>query len=256
MKIAIYYSGFTRTLKHVVNQNIKVIRDNVGECEIHTFYSFWDVTDQPVKLQDDWYMPIPEYGFDDDSDNKFVSIESQDEIDKWFRESGSDYVDGEIESIDISKKVMEKTKFIQNPNLSSQYYKIHRVAEKYSPKEFDFCLRIRGDVVINSFPDREDLEDVLSNYDSLLLINEYVWPGGVSNIGGFVNEMVWFSTSNIFLDTCSVYLSDSEYVLNNPTCDGQIFGEIVTGRHFEKLVELKHYAYFNFNHRSLRFTKK
>ena len=51
MKIAIYYSGCVRTLKHVVDHNIKVIRDNVGDCEIHTFYSFWDVTDKPVDFQ-------------------------------------------------------------------------------------------------------------------------------------------------------------------------------------------------------------
>ena len=53
MKIAIYYSGCVRTLKHVVDHNIKVIRDNVGDCEIHTFYSFWDVTDKPVDVPDE-----------------------------------------------------------------------------------------------------------------------------------------------------------------------------------------------------------
>ena len=50
MKIAIYYSGCIRSLKHVVKHNIEVIRNSIGDCEIHTFYSFWDVTDKPVDL--------------------------------------------------------------------------------------------------------------------------------------------------------------------------------------------------------------
>ena len=49
MKIAIYYSGSVRSLKHVVKHNIEVIRNSISE--IHTFYSFWDVTDKPVDFQ-------------------------------------------------------------------------------------------------------------------------------------------------------------------------------------------------------------
>ena len=182
MKIAIYYSGCIRSLKHVVKHNIEVIRNSIGDCEIHTFYSFWDVTDKPVDVPDEWCVPIPEeYGIDRvksreleyKSQNNFVPIESEDEIKKWLIESGSDFVEGEIESIDISKKIIEESKFVKIPKLSSQYYKIHRVVEKYPPEGFDFCLRIRGDVVINSFPDSEDL----SGLESCLLINEFLWPG-------------------------------------------------------------------------------
>tara|TARA_R100001015_G_C4632428_1_gene195962 strand:+ start:1366 stop:2154 length:789 start_codon:yes stop_codon:yes gene_type:complete len=262
MKIAIYYSGCIRSLKHVVKHNIDVIRNSIGDCEIHTFYSFWDVTDKPVEVPDKWCVPISEYGFDrfkedptgeleSKSQNNFVSIESEDEIKKWLIESGSDYVDGEIESIDISKKIIEESKFFKRPKLTSQYYKIHRVAEKYSSEKFDYCVRIRGDVMINSFPDGEDLSD--PDLESFLLINEYMWPNGRSHIGGSVNEMIWCSTSNIFLDTCSVHLPDSEGIFNDSS------GETVTARHFQKLLDddvVKLYAYFNFNHRTLRFTKK
>ena len=257
MKIAISYSGCIRSLKNVVKHNIEVIRDSIGDCEIHTFYSFWDVTDKPVDVPDEWCIPIPEeYGIDRfksreleyKSQNNFVPIESEDEIKKWLIESGSDFVEGEIESIDISKKIIEESKFVKIPKLSSQYYKIHRVVEKYSPEGFDFCLRIRGDVVINSFPDSEDL----SGLESCLLINEYLWPGGLSNMESMCNEMVWCSTSDIFLDTCSVHLSDSEGIRNDPS------GESVTASHFLKLLNddvVKLYGYFNFQHRALRFSK-
>ena len=89
MKIAIYYSGCIRSLKHVVKHNIEVIRNSIGDCEIHTFYSFWDVTDKPVDVPDEWCVPIPEeYGIDRfksreleyKSQNNFVPIESEDEI--------------------------------------------------------------------------------------------------------------------------------------------------------------------------------
>jgi hypothetical protein len=259
MKIAIYYSGCVRSLKHVIKNNIEVIRNSIGDCEIHTFYSFWDVTDKPVDIADEWCIPIPEYGFDrfkEDptgkleykSQNNLVSIESEDEIKKWFIESGSDFVEGEIESIDISRKIIEEGKYVKIPKLSSQYYKICRVVEKYSPKGFDFCIRIRGDIMINSFPDSEDL----SGLESFLLINKYLWPGGLSNIENMCNEMVWCSTSDIFLDTCSVHLSDSEGICNYPS------GESVTARHFLKLLNadvVKLYAYFNFQHRVLKFSK-
>jgi len=261
MKIAIYYSGCVRSFKHVVKHNIDVIRNSIGDCEIHTFYSFWDVTDKPVEVPDEWCVPIPEYGFDRFKDgpkgeleyksqNNFVPIESENEIKKWLIESGSDFVEGEIESMDISKKIIEESKFVKIPKLSSQYYKIHRVAEKYSSEKFDFSLRIRGDVIINSFPDGKYLSE---NLESFLLINEYMWPGGRSHIGGSVNEMVWCSSSNIFLDTCRVHLPDSEGIFYDSS------GETVTARHFQKLLDadvVKSYAYFNFNHRSLRFTKK
>ena len=44
------------------------------------------------------------------------------------------------------------------------------------------------------------------------------------------NEMVWCSTSDVFLDTCSVHLSDSEGIRNDPS------GESVTASHFLKLL--------------------
>lgn len=262
MKIALYYSGCIRTLKHLVDHNIQVIRDAVGECEIHTFYSFWDVTDKPIEIPDEWCVPVSgDYGHDRfenreleyKSQNNFFPIESEDQIKEWLVESGSDFVDGEIESIDISKKIIAESKFLKIPKLSSQYYKIHRVVEKYPPEEFDFCVRIRGDVMINSFPTREDLDETLKNYESLLLINQNVWPGLRSNISNhFVNEMVWCSTSNIFLDTCSVHLSDSEDIFDATT------GEDVTGKHFLKLHNediIKFYGYFDFQHRAMRFDK-
>lgn len=252
MKIAIYYSGCVRTLKHVVDHNIKVIRDSVGDCEIHTFYSFWDVTDKPVDIPDEWCRPvIGEYGEDR---NAFFPIESEDKIKEFFIKSGSDFVEGEIESFDISKKVIEESKFFKRPKLASQYYKIHRVVEKYPPEEFDFCIRIRADTIINNFPCREDLDEVLTQYESILLINEGVWPGLKSNIYGQhgCNEMVWCATSNIFRDTCSIYLSNSEDLFDQPS------GEVPTAKHFLKLLEedvIKFYAYYDFKHCALRFDK-
>ena len=65
--------------------------------------------------------------------------------------------------------------------------------------------------------------------------------------------MVWGSTSDIFLDACSVHLSDSKCIRNDPS------GESVTARHFLKLINddvVKLYGYFNFQHRSLRFSKR
>ena len=53
MKIAIYYSGCIRTLKYVAKDNIETIKNNIGDCEIHTYYSFWDETDRPVDTPDE-----------------------------------------------------------------------------------------------------------------------------------------------------------------------------------------------------------
>jgi hypothetical protein len=64
--------------------------------------------------------------------------------------------------------------------------------------------------------------------------------------------MVWCATSNIFRDTCSIYLSNLEDIFV------QTSGEVPTSKHFLKLLEedvIKFYAYYDFKHQFLRFDK-
>ena len=263
MKIAIYYSGCVRTLKHVVNDNIETIKNNIGECDIHTHYSFWDETDKPIDISDEWCVPVPDqYGIerrepgdvDNDgmlleykSQNCFFPVDSEEIIRSWFSESGSSFIDGEIESMHKSRDIIENSTFVKIPKLASQYYKIHRVAEKYSPDNYDLCIRIRGDVRIQDFPKRDDVK----NLESYLFINKYLWPNGHSSLH-MCNEMVWCSTSDIFLETCSSHLQNIENIQNDPS------GETVTARHFFKLISngiVKNCSFFDFKHNALKFSK-
>ena len=265
MKIAIYYSGCIRTLKYVVKDNIETIRKNIGDCDIHTYYSFWDETDKPVDTPDEWCVPVSgEFGddrfkdvegnkshdglwLDYTSHNKFHTIESEDEIKKWFIDAGSSFVEGEIESIDISRNIIQNSLFIKIPKVASQYYKIYRVAEKYPSDEYDLCVRIRGDVRIKNFPSRNDID-----LESSLFINSHLWPNGDSSLQ-MCNEMVWCSTSDIFLDTCSAHLYHGDTIQYDPS------GETVTARHFTNLINndiVKNYCFFDFQHNAMRFAKR
>lgn len=255
MKIAIYFSGCVRTLKYTIENTIKTIRKNIGDCEIYTFYSFWDLTDKPIDVPDIFCTSVPENGIDRHefggkseyrSENLFVPIISENDIKKCILNSGSDFVDGEIQSMDISKKIIEESNFTNIPKLSSQYYKIHRVVEKFPPKKYDLCLRIRADTTINNFPKLEQL----INLNNFLFINRWLWPGAHSDLIA-CNEMVWCSTPDIFLDTCSVYNN------KNSNFYDVYSGEPVTANHFSNLINsgvVKKYDFFDFQHIAMRFS--
>ena len=137
MKIAIYYSGCIRTLKYVVKDNIQTIKNNIGECDIHTYYSFWDETDKPIDISDEWCVPVPnQYGIErresGDVDNNgmlleyksqncFFPVDSEEIVRSWFSESGSNFIDGEIEPMHKSRDIIENSTFVKIPKLASQY---------------------------------------------------------------------------------------------------------------------------------------
>ena len=61
MKIAIFLSGHVRTMFHKFDENIKLIRDKVGECEIHLFYSFWNDESRVDRINDAWHLKVNNY---------------------------------------------------------------------------------------------------------------------------------------------------------------------------------------------------
>ena len=122
MKIAWFISGKVRTLFFKFHKNLELIRDRYPNCDIDVYYSFWDVIDRTDNINDPWHFKAENYNLD--------SID-KDYIDNYFSLHGVKSV-GEIESCDVMNEVISKSPFVDTKKgLSSQYYKMYRVVEKY-----------------------------------------------------------------------------------------------------------------------------
>ena len=242
MKIAIFVSGHVRTLFYKFHENLDLIREKVGSCDIDVYYSFWDDYSRSDLMNDDWHIKV-EY------DQPDISVES---INQYFLDHGVNHVEGEIESTDVMNEVLNETPFLPERNgkncLSSQYYKKFRVVEKYYSDKYDFYLTMRADVVINDFPLTDQIESIVGN-KSLVVNYNYWYNEPYANRD--VNEMIWCSNNKVFEKSNQIYL-------NQDKLSKQLsyhYGELVTGTYFNNLLkdrDIEEICVFDFKYRIMR----
>jgi len=243
MKICIFISGHVRTLFYKFHENLLLIKEKVGDCQIDVFYSFWDDPSRSERINDPWHYIADDY----------VQQEiNHDNIICYFRECGGNNVSGEIQSVEVMKEVLEKTHFSPEDNgknaLSSQYYKKHRVVDKFYSDEYDFYIQMRSDITINDFLSREDIEKIKDT--KTLVVNSYYWYNE-KYTGGPCNEMIWCSGKKVFKQSNGIYVNEKILAEQLP----YQYGELVTGTYFNNLVNsgfIDNVIAFNFGYRVIR----
>ena len=244
MKIGIFISGHVRTLFYKFHENLLLIREKVGDCEIDVFYSFWDDYGRSESINDPWH-----YSADD-----FVQqVVNHDNIICYLREcGGANNVSGEIQSVEVMKKVLEKTYFSPERSgknaLSSQYYKKHRVVDKFYTDEYDFYIQMRSDIAIDDFLSREKIEEIKDK--KTLVVNSHYWYNELYT-GGRCNEMIWCSGKKVFKQSNGIYDNEKNLADQLP----YQYGELVTGTYFNNLVNsevIDNMMTFNFGYRVIR----
>lgn len=244
MRICIFISGHIRTLFYKFHENLLLIKEKVGDCEIDIFYSFWDDYGRSESINDPWH-----YSADD-----FVQqVVNRDNIICYLRGcGGANNVSGEIQSVEVMKEVLEKTHFSPEVNgknsLSSQYYKKHRVVDKFYSDEYDFYIQMRSDITISDFLSREDIEQIKDT--KTLVVNSYYWYNE-KYTGGPCNEMIWCSGKKVFKKSNEIYLNEKVLSEKLP----YQYGELVTGTHFNNLLNsgfIDNVTTFDFGFRVIR----
>jgi len=227
MKIALFTSGKIRTLFYKFHKNLELIRDRYSNCEIDVFYSFWDSLDRNLKINDPWHFKAKNYNLDN---------LSEDIIDNYFSIHGVKSM-GEIESTEIMNQVISKSPFPESySGLSSQYYKMHRVTEKYFDDSYDLYVRLRSDILINNFP--------LINFfeDNTVAINLNYWYNQPYD-GDNCYEGILVSTKKLFLKCNQLYLNQEKFMNG--------YGELIMGSYLKSLSEIS-LKTFNFKYRVVR----
>ena len=227
MKIALFTSGKVRTLFYKFHKNLELIRDRYPNCEIDVFYSFWDSLDRIQNINDPWHFKAENYTLDN---------LSEDAIDNYFSIHGVKSV-GEIESTEIMNQVISESPFPKPySGLSSQYYKMHRVTEKYFDDSYDLYVRIRSDILINNFP--------LINFfeDNTVAINLNFWYNQPYD-GDNCYEGILVSTKKSFLKCNQLYLNQEKFMNG--------YGELIMGSYLKSLSEIS-LKTFNFKYRVVR----
>lgn len=243
MNIAIFVSGHIRTLFYKFDENINIIKEKVGDCNIDVFYSFWDDLTRSESINDPWHVKA----------NNYIQPEVDTEyINQYFKSCGANNVDGEIESMSVMDEVLKNTHFLPENNgkngLSSQYYKKNRVVEKYYNDDYDFYIQIRPDITINNFISREEIEKIKTTKS--LVLNTYYWYNE-PYIGRDSNEMIWCAGKKSFKKSNQLYLNES--VISKQL--SYHYGELVTGIYFNNLVsngDLDNILTFNFEYKVIR----
>lgn len=242
MRICLFTSGYVRTLFHCAHKNYQVIKNTLGECEIDICYSFWDKNERNDRINDPWHYKIDDFFYD--------NVVKKD-IDEYLFQVGFSKVKGEIESFNISQKLILESPFVTHKrSLSSQYYKIHRVSEKYfdSNNNYDLYVTIRPDVIIKEFVSKTIVEEL--NKTNGIIVNENYWYNAPYK-GMDCNEYIWISTKDSFLNTNNQFL----YINKLITEVYDQFGEIITGKHFRNLLDsgvISSIDTFNFDYRIVR----
>ena len=244
MKICIFISGHVRTLFYKFHENLLLIKEKVGDCQIDVFYSFWDDPSRSERINDPWHY-IP--------DDYVQQVINHDNIICYLKEcGGANNVSGEIQSVEVMKEVLEKTHFSPEDNgknaLSSQYYKKHRVVDKFYSDEYDFYIQMRSDITINDFLSREDIEQIKDT--KTLVVNYYYWYNE-KYTGGPCNEMILCSGKKVFKQSNAIYLNEKILTEQLP----YQYGELVTGTYLNNLFNsgfIDTIRSFNFDYRIVR----
>lgn len=238
MKISLSVSGHVRTLLYKFHENLHLIKNTLGDVEIDVFYSFWDDYSRYYNINDPWHYEAKSFSQPEITKNL---------INEYFLSNGASKVDGEIESVDVMNRVMEKSPFSLK-HMSSQYYKKNRVIENYYSDDYDYYVYIRPDLKISNFPTREHIEKNLDKKSIDLC--KYFWFNGRFN-GRECNEMIWCGSKNVFKQFTQIHLYEESI---SKQID-QHHGELVTGMHLKNLVNsgiIDTVTIFDFDYRVIR----
>ncbi len=243
MKICLFLSGHVRTLFYKFHENIELIKNTIDNCQIDVRYSFWDDYSLGGRMNDPWHIQ---------SENFVQPKIDTHVIDNYFLSHGIENVEGEIESTDIMKQVLDNTKFLPEKSgrnvLSSQYYKKNRVVQKYFNEDYDFYIQIRSDITIENFPTIDLINSIIDMKS--LLVSEYYWYSE-PYVGFDCNEMIYCSTGNVFKLLNQIYLN--EEVISKQL--DYHYGERVTGKHIQNMIQLgkiDNLCTFNFGYKVIR----
>lgn len=228
MKIALYISGKVRTLFYRFRRNIDLLRDRYPNCEIDVYYSFWDCSDRVEKINDPWHFPAENYSLpviDEENINSFFHLFKVKSV-------------GEIESSEKMYEIMESSPFAQK-GLSSQYYKMERVVDKYFKEGYDLYFRMRSDILIHDVPPLDFFDD------DTVAINMHYWYNQPYD-GLNCNEMILVTKAKHFPKCNQLYRSQNELAGLK-----EQYGEFITGYYFGSLDEVN-LKTFDFKYRVVR----
>jgi len=243
MKICLFTSGYLRTLYHGFHKNADIIRSKIPNCKLDICYSFWNVNHRSDAINDPWHYKV---------DAAFESVDKK-EIEQYFLDIGFSNVKGEIEPFSFSEEIMNNNNLPESRKvLSSQYWKIYNVAEKFFSDEYDFYLTIRPDAIINNFLDEERIFNL--NLNKSIVVNERYWYD--THYDGInCNEYVWGSTKDTFINSNNQFLYLNSLVDEVHTMCSLCYGEIITGTHFKNMKNAQKISTietFNFDYRIAR----
>lgn len=228
MRIALYISGKVRTLFYKFHKNIELLKDRYPNCEIDVFYSFWDSKDRTEKINDPWHFFAENYQ---------VPVINEETINSYFNLHHVKSI-GEIESSEKMVEIMESSPFKQK-GLSSQYYKMERVVEKYFDDGYDLYFRMRSDILIHNAPPLHFFDE------DTVAINMFYWYNEPYD-GINCNEMILATKAKHFHKCNQLYKNQNELSKLR-----EQYGEFITGSYFGSLDEIT-LKTFNFNFRVVR----
>ena len=247
-KLHLYFSGQVRTLYTNLPYIVRSIKSSNPEVELHAYYSFWDSTyreldraNGPRKSPDGvWAIRSEE-----ELESSMISVKK---LNSLFLSHGFKTAKGILVDESIMNKLIEESPFKGEENgkkwnetqITSQYYQIKKVLEVESPPTNEYCVRMRADIIINSFP---KIDDIGEN----LVLNYYAFEGCVSN-DDVCNEMIWVCKGKYFRDVCSVHDFEKDFVSFK-------VGERVSWAYFKKLFNEKKIpgvVLYNFDYRVIR----
>jgi hypothetical protein len=242
MKIAIFLSGEVRTLSYCFEKNLKKITKIHPDATVDLFYSFWDTSNRSTRINDPWHCVVQ---------TTIMLQPNKQMLDLYFKSFNLNKVLGEVEDSLLMKKIVSESP-LRDSFLSSQYYKTYNVVNKFykEDEDYDLCLRMRPDILINDFPDKNNILEIKNN--NTLIVNKNYWYNE-PYIGMDCNEMIWITNSKIFKICNSLFLQQEDVSKMIET--KKQYGEYVTGTFFKKLLELKkidNIKTFDFKYRVVR----
>lgn len=178
MKIALCYSGYTRTYHHCVKNHASLI----GEADV--YFSTWDNFGFSDNINDPHHVLIER-------------IENQKVTEDYILKNTPENL--KVKGIKIEKQedIDFKEDNLAIKRFKSQYYKIKSCYDLLlnSGIHYDFVVRIRPDITIEN----------LKFTEGKIIFNEYVWyQHRFKPDGDQINEMIWVAEPHLMEKSCRI----------------------------------------------------